>query len=52
MKGYGCLLFPGIFGGILVGLLLGQPSIGVLVGLFVSVVLILALGWRDNQHGR
>lgn len=52
MKGYGCLIFPGIILGSVAGFALGEPSIGLLGGVAAAMALILGLGLRDTLRRR
>ena len=46
----GCLLIACILLGTGIGIWQGQPSIGVLVGTAVGVVIALAVWWRDRAR--
>ena len=47
--GYGVLLFPGLIVGLAVGLLIGQPSAGAVIGLGAGGLLALALQVRRRS---
>jgi hypothetical protein len=46
--GGGCLIFAGFLLGAILGILYGEPSLGVLIGVGIGVVLALGL-WLVNR---
>jgi uncharacterized membrane protein YccC len=45
-RGYGVLLTAGLVVGFALGVILGEPSLGTVVGLAAGAVLALFLAWR------
>jgi len=44
----GFLIAAGVLGGAILGFALGQPTIGVLIGLTVTVAISVAMWWRER----
>ncbi|OJU15325.1 MAG: hypothetical protein BGN95_12585 [Sphingomonas sp. 66-10] len=44
----GFLIAAGVLGGAILGFAAGQPTIGVLIGLTVTVAISVAMWWRER----
>ncbi|WP_199553608.1 hypothetical protein [Sandaracinobacteroides hominis] len=48
-QGYGVLLLPGLLGGLAVGIAVGQPSAGTVIGLGLGALAALLLRLRGKR---